>query len=169
MKYFYDEIIHFSAETDDECREMAKRFERQQKAYFKEFNKIKNKLPKAVLEVDENTHDAMITNITPLYKAGKLDIAMTIELGWPPARENQKKGTLLHCDVKKFNIDIIGDNTDPFERNYLWYKYGELLMEDGFWTHNFIFSPMPSELYIKCRSLEWIEAERDKKSISCKI
>ena len=155
MKYFFHKSVDFSAETDDEFRKMAERFERQRIAYRKEFSTNKKKLSEDVLELERSLHDAKITNVASIYKEGKLDIAMEIELERQTTKRHLQKGTLIHYDVTKFAIDI----SDHFKEGYLWYKYGELLMEDGFWVHNFLFSYLPNELYVKCRRVEWIAAE----------
>ena len=163
MKYLYDEIIDLSVEDDDEYRKRETRFRRQCMAYWKEFNKNKSKLSADVIEVIKHTHDASILSLEPIHSEKRIDIAMHLELEGPYVG-NSRKGTLMHYDIKKFNFDIIED----LGRHSLWYKvpslgyiYGELLVEGEYWTHNIIFHPAPSEMFIKCKSLEWIGKKED--------
>jgi len=153
MKYFYNEIIDLSVKNDDEYLKKVKMFERQRKEYWKEFKKYNNMLSEDVIKVNKNTHDA-IFNIYPIYHEKGIDIAMEIELEWPKSLD-MPKGILMHYGVKEFKVEIIGE----VDGKTLWYKYGELLMEDDYWTHNIIFHPMPSEMFIKCKEISWIDQD----------
>lgn len=161
MKYYKRSMI-FSEEmflnekekAEAEWERYEAEWEMNENLYWLEFEKIKKRLPEAVVEVFKYSHDAEISEIQILNKEFSVDIAIHMESDLYPVKF---KGTLMHLDVADFYFDTRECEKIAAFSSIGAYKYGEILREGKYWTHNFFLYINDAEIFIKCKKLEWIE------------
>lgn len=161
MKYFRTELLDkmYDRSATKEEREQAEiEWEKNCLAYKKESDKVSKKLPRKIVKImnDGFFHDATIESISfvkqkreiPKYK---LFYNVVITLNWQGMR-----GELIHHDVSVFNTSIAFSNTVLFYADYL---YGEILLIDGKWTHDFLLIDY-SEVNISCKKITWKDSKQ---------
>lgn len=153
MKYFLLEYV--TPSSDPEVRKNRKaKWDQSVSLYDIEFNKIKNTIPKDVLEVYQNAHDATIQTIEIRNKDEGMDIAIHMESYFYP---EGFKGILMHCDVTSFFFTSCDHSDLSFYSKNRAYLYGELLLNQKHWTHNFLMYDGDTEVFIECKKLKWIK------------
>lgn len=152
MKYLKKSILLSAEISFEEQEALEAEWELNSNLYRKEFDKIKSKLPKSVINVFDYSHDAHISEIQILNKKIGTDIAIHMESDMYPVKF---KGKLMHMDVADFYFDSRESYKNFAFSSIHAYSYGEILREDKYWTHNFFLYAGDAEVFIKCKKLEW--------------
>lgn len=145
MKYYTLELLGLCQKLDN--TEAYNEWERRSRQYGDEFQKCRKRLPENLLRVlDESFfHDSQILSFQ-LNKVDDKSMDAMLQLSG-----YNVKGTLIHQEVEALNMDFRRDNMPISE-----YLYGEILWdEQGFWTHDFIFTDS-NEIHIQCKQLKWV-------------
>ena len=154
LRYFKEDLyastIDFS-KTVEERRIANKQWQEACDQYALEMKKLYNKLPPKFYHMLENGffHDASIDSLTFLKNRSKkrkitYDIILSITY-------KEKHSAIIHKNINNFQSDI--DLSEGYI-DFGDYMYGEIIFENGFWIHNFIFYNY-SEINIKCEKIEW--------------
>lgn len=126
--------------------------------YNKEYQATKHRFPKILREIHDNGcfHDAFINSIRYeriLKNKRKTIFNIILDIDW-----QDRKGLLIHSDVKNFVSNIELTNYIPFGD----YLYGEFLIDEkGLCIHNFLLY-FDSEINITCKKInfQWITEKR---------
>jgi len=129
------------------------------------FEKSKDKLSEGVLRFFHFYHDTDIMSINVIYKESGVDIAVAMRHRAYCHDQNGKntlqtrfEGKLMHRDVAEYRADIIAARFNMRSSYHITYNYGELFLdEDDLWVHNMLVHPVPNEINIKCKKIEWID------------
>lgn len=120
--------------------------------YWKEFDKLKNDLPKKIVSVfsSGHLHDSEIIEIA-ISKDNSVQSRHQYNVILKITNENFS-GQWIHYDVKTFKMVMQSEERYIYEMDY---QYGEILEEDGLWIHNFTCLNQ-GEIFIKCKRMGWI-------------
>lgn len=120
-------------------------------AYWAEFDKVKHRLPKNVVNAfhNRNLHDSEIKQISfHTVEKSKYKRLKTVTVA---IANDVYAGTFIHEGVLEFSSNY------SFTQKYVMlceYLYGEILFENGNWTHSFVCSDS-MEVFIRCKKIKW--------------